>query len=473
MSNTTITVNEAAEAARLADIRAQEEAERRARIERERSAHARHQILAQEDRLRSIQNRLDAAASRLPDLRLPPPFNWPEAPGESAGAAALESHLNRVRGYLDTYSLHSNMAIDQAERLLQRRQATAAAWHASQDAEAQWRMNHQALIELGQRLGQAMRTEALPERPSRTAELEVVENHVARMMSAISRQSLALAALRAQARNLARAGKMAGTAVTGVRSGEQALAEFGEEAVAAARARFEHSLQIALSTHALRGDELPPGVKRLVEGARQSAAERDWSIPLSDWMARESARRRDTAKARMMLSSPPEGALEDSGLTQRWHQLTPRLQAVMAGHEPMTGDLEGEYAQLGRDAQRTLNYRLSRAACLARLAREGMEVVEREDGEGLVVIDLSRPETWLEVQEYEGENGEFAATFVLKTDAPEGSFDEEAQTASVCERLGKVTEGSDKVRSNSEVVERKSRITRDRKPALKARAMQI
>lgn len=472
MSNTTITVNEAAEAAQLADIRRAEEEERRARIERERSVTASGEILQQEARYRGIQNRLDAASMRLPDLVYTGTFHWPDAPPQQAGAAQLEAYLSQLRQQLDRFESDAASAVSQAEHRLMRRQATAAAWRTSHDIEAQWRQNQQALTELAQRLGQQPRTEAHPQRPAQDAELEQVQTHVARLQTAVSRQEATLTALRSEARTLARASENAGGAVTGTRSGAQALVEHQAKADAQALARFEASLQQAMAASAVRSEDLPPVVMRLVDGARQMATDKDWSVTLTDWMAHQAARRRDTARALMMLSSPPEGALEDSALTQRWQQLTPRLQAAMAGHETLSSDIEAEFAQLGRDAQRQLNYRLSRAACFARLAREGMQVVERDDGEGLVVIDLSCPETWLEVQEFEGENGEFAATFVLKTDAAEGSLNEEAQTASVCERLGKANgQGTDKVRSESEVVERKRRITRAIKPVLKSRAM--
>lgn len=472
MSNTTISVTEAAEAARLADIRRAEEAERRARIERERWAHARGQILQQEERFRAIQTRLDAAGVRLPDLVITNRFVWPDPPGEKAGAARLETHLSQLRQQLDRFERDVANAVSEAEQRLLRRQATAAAWRTAQDTEAQWRQNDQALVDLALRLGQKPRVEPQPRRPDRNAELEEVQDHVARLRSTVCRQELSLAALRAEARMLARAGEIAGHAVQGTRSSTRALAEHQSDTAARARAHFEACLAQAMAVHSIRSEDLPAGIQRLLDGARQMAHEKDWSVTLGDWMAREASRRAHTARALMMLSSPPEGLLEDAELAQRWQQITPRLQSVMAGHEALGRDLEAEFEQLGRDAQRTLNYRLSRAACFARLAREGLEVMERDDGDGLVVLDLSCPATWLEVQEFEGENGEFAATFVLKTDAAEGALNDEVQTASICDRLGKATgQAKGKVRSESEVVERKSRITRSRKPTLKARAM--
>ena len=474
MSNTTITVSQAAEAARLADIRRQEEAERRVRIERERSAQARSQLLQQEDRLHRIQTRLDEASTRLPDLRLKQTFVWTEPPSEKAGAAGLESHLGRVRQQLDAFERDVKNAIAQAELQLQRREATAAAWRASQDSEAQWRMNHQAMAEMSLRLAQQNRTEVLPTRPARDAELETVQDHVTRLHAAIALQELALTTLHSETRTLARAGETVGVAVTGARSAQEALTQHAAQATAKARARFESSLAQAMASNAIRSEDLPAGVQRLIEGARELSAEKDWSVTLQDWMAREASRRRDTARALVMLASPPEGVMEDESLSHRWQQITPHLQAVMAGQEAMSSELEGEFAQLGRDAQRQLNHRLSRAAWFARMASQGLEVVEREDGEGLVVIDLTCPETWLEGEEFEGENGEFAVTLELKTDAAPGTFDEEAQTTSVCDRLGQASgQSADKVKAESEVVERKKRITRAAKPALKTNAQKL
>lgn len=474
MSNTTLTVTQAAEAARLADIRRQEEAERRARLERERSAQALSQLLQQEERLHNIQASLDEAGARLPDLRQVSAFEWREPPNAKAGAAQLERHLTQMRQQLDTFERDVNAAINHAEIQLQRREATATAWRASQDAETQWRMNHQAMAELSLRLGQSPRTEAMPIRPAKNAELETVQAHIERLQAAIAKQTSTLTATRSEVLTLARAGETAGAAVIGVRTAQESLAQHHAETVTQARARFEASLVNAMASNAIRSDDLPVGLQRLIEGARQMSADKDWAITLQDWMAREATRRRDTSRALVILSSPPEGAVEDSALSLRWQQLTPHLQAVMAGHESMSSELEAEFAQLGRDAQRQLNYRLSRAAWCARMASQGLEVVEREDGEGLVVIDFTCPETWLVAQEFEGENGEFAATLELMTDAAPGTLDEEAQTASVCERLRKASgQNADKVKAESEVVERKKRITRAQKPALKAQTKNL
>jgi hypothetical protein len=470
MSNT-ISVIQAAKAARQADIRRQEEAARHARIERERSAQARGQILQEDERFRRIQSRRDEAAARLPDLVIVDSFSWTEVPVEEAGAARLETYLAQVRQGLDRFDNEVTNAIRQAEYRLQRSKDTAAAWRTAQDAEAQWRMNHQTQVELSRRLAQGPFTVTQPTRPDKKAELELVQDFVARLQSAIARQELALAAMRVEARNANRAAQTAGNAISGARSGEKALAEFNAAQVAMARARFDASLLHAMTTHQLHADDLPPGMQRLIKGARHLADEKDWAVSLGDWMAREATRRRDTSRALGMLVTPPEGALEDPALAQRWLQLTPRLQAVMAGHEPMTSDIEAEFEQLGRDAQRQLNHRLSRAACHAQLAQQGMEVLACEDGRELIEIDLH---TWLELEEYEGENGEYAATFVLKTDAAEGAPDDEAKTAAVCDQLAKAAgQQIAKVNSDSEVVERKSRITRGRKPTLKSRAMKF
>lgn len=471
MSNTTISVSQAAEAARLADIRRQEEAERRARIERERSAQARSQLLQQEDRLHTIQTLLDEASARLPDLRMESNFLWTEPPSEKDSASGLESHLGRVRQQLDTFEREVKNAIAQAEIQLQRREATAAAWRTSQDSEAQWHMNHQAMAELSLRLGRQQRTETLHIRPARDAELEVVQDHVSRLQTAIARQMLALNVLRSESRILTRAGETVGIAMSRARSAQEALDQHELQAAAKARARFETSLAQAMASTAVRSEDLPAGIQRLIEGARELSSEKDWSVTLNDWMTREATRSRDTARALLMLSSPPEGVMEDESLSHRWQQLTPHLQIVMAGQEAMSSELEGEFTQLGRDAQRQLNHRLSRAAWFTRMASQGLEVVERADGEGLVVIDLTCPETWLEGEEFRGENGEFAVTLELKTDAAPGTFDEEAQTASICDRLDQSSVNSaDKIRAESEVVERKKRISRASKPALKANA---
>jgi hypothetical protein len=472
MSNTTVNVRQAAEDARMVELRRQQEAERQARIERALSQEARHQIRQQEDRFRAVQAQLDGAKARLPDLAFHRSFEWPNPPGERADSARLKAYVARVRQQIDEFEGSVTRAVEHAEYQLRRREATAQTWRASQDARTQLRLNQQAMADLCQRLGQPPSAETRVPSPPRSAELETVQTYVADLQAALDAQSGQLLLLRAEAHNLRRAGELAGAAMGPVQGAEVALAAHSAEAATLAHERFDVSLKAAKVAHGMGNDNLPPGLQRLVDSARQMAAEKDWNTTLHDWLAREATRRRDVVRARAMLASPPEGIHESEGLAYRWQQLVPRLQAVMAGHEHLGSDLESEVGQLRRDAQRHLNYLLSRAECFAKLASQGMEVLEREDGQGLVVIDLTRPDTWLEVMEFAGEEGQFAASFELKTDAAPDSLDDESQTASICERLKQATSDTgDKVRSESEVVERKSRITRARKPTLKSRSL--
>lgn len=51
------------------------------------------------------------------------------------------------------------------------------------------------------------------------------------------------------------------------------------------------------------------------------------------------------------------------------------------------------------------------------MSRQGFEVLEPEEGEGLVVVDLQNPDVWLRGTEMQAEDGGFAVMMELETAA--------------------------------------------------------
>lgn len=99
------------------------------------------------------------------------------------------------------------------------------------------------------------------------------------------------------------------------------------------------------------------------------------------------------------------------------------------------------------------------------MSEQGFEIFERDDGQGLVVVDLDHPEIWLEATPLEAGQGGFAAVLELKTDV-ESAKDEAKVTDSICTKLARAAEGAKRdVATEAEVIERKSQITRGRRPA--------
>ena len=240
---------------------------------------------------------------------------------------------------------------------------------------------------------------------------------------------------------------------------------------AEAKARLEAHMAQELARHDLQRTALPAGLEALVAYAVDQAAlgdPRDLRPEVSVWLAREAAQRQGTAQAEALLQTVPEGVNEDAALRRRWLQLAGRQQRVLNAMDPMSLSLQREHEQLCRDAQRHVNLLLARADWVAVMTRAGCEVLERDDGGGLVVNDLDHPEVYLEAQEFSDENGGFAVSLELKAEPCAHIADEQAVTEAVCRKLQQApTQGTAKVDKHSEVVERKTSISRGRRPGVR------
>ena len=196
-----------------------------------------------------------------------------------------------------------------------------------------------------------------------------------------------------------------------------------------------------------------------------AALSHDYRPSIARWIAREGQRRAGGVRALALLQCAPELVHEDAGLAQRWAILAEQLQRIAGGLEDLHPSVEREYAQLGADARRLVNAAFSRADWVQAMCAQGFDVLERQDGEGLVVVDLEHPDIWLEATEYEDAQGGFAATLELKTDAT-ALAEETGITDAVCAKLARAAEsGTPEVATEASVVEHDSRIKRARRPA--------
>jgi hypothetical protein len=461
---------EARKAARRAAQRAEEQ-RRREEALRRRIAAANRIIADEESRFQSVVARLDAAARRLPDLAL----KAPELPALSSGIAQdparLEAYAAALKAEVENFSRRLDGAIAEAERLLERRLKKAAAWRTAADLERQMEWCAQASREAAARLRETLAIVALPAKPHPEAELEVVEAYVAalrRNLEALNRQHASLCA-RLEARE--RAVALGGSRVQSQDAAE-AHARHEAERVAAAQAALRAHLQARLAAADLALEDLPEGLRGLIDDALAQAHCQDQRERITRWIAREKQSRDGVRRALELIGNTPDLAHDDPRLARRWESLLAQLQRIASGLEAFTPGIEREYAQIQADARRLLSTAFTKADWVQAMSEQGFEIFERADGEGLIVVDLDHPEVWLEATPLEAERGGFAAVLELKTDA-ESPKDEAQVTDSICAKLAQAAGGAKPdVKTEAEVIERKSRITRGRRPA-KAWAQQL
>ena len=484
MSTTTVSIRSTSRAADLAAVRRRQAearaAARRARqraLEERRQEEAKRQRIAlaheligvQESRFEALVTRADEAARRLPDLALQTPTLESLDSRAQQDPAALEAHVARLTAHVNTFAHQLDAAVAEAERLLARRIATAAAWRRAADLEQQIQLLTERVRQAASGLGVDPVQMATPTRPSTDAALETVEAFVV----ALTRRRDALdqedAKLRARAQSRERA-KALGGAQVDARGADQILGQYADEQRARAAAALAAHRDAELARHGLRLDQLPRALRARLAQTLTRASEQDWRDSVSGWIAREQQQRADLSRALDLMQRAPDLVHADAGLSRRWASLTGQLQRIASGLEPFTPSVEREYAQIGADAGRLVNAAFSRADWVQAMSEQGFEVLERVDGDGLVVVDLDHPEVWLEANEYEDEGGAFAATLELMTDV--AALAEEATiTDAVCGKLAHAAaSGAPEVATQAEVIEHERRIKRAHRPILGRKA---
>lgn len=455
---------EAREAARRAAQRAEEQRRREEAI-RLRIAAANRSIAEQEGRFQRAVARLDEAARCLPDLALTAP-TLPALDGEiTQDPAKLEAYATHLAAEVEQFGRQLDIAIAEAERLLQRRIAKAAAWRTAADLVQELDVRTQAIRDAAARLHESMSLESPPVKPQAEAELEAVEAYVAALQQRLIEANRQIQSLNDRLESRRRASALAGAEVQ-TQSADTAHARFEAERVAAAQAALRARLDAAMSSARMRFEELPESLRALIDDALAQAHVQDQGERVTRWIARQQQRRDGVARALSLMQQAPDLVHDDPALSRRWSSLLAQFQRVAGGLDDFTPSIEHEYAQLCADAQCLLNTAFTKADWVQAMIEQGFEIFEREDGQGLVVVDLDHPETWLEATELEAEQGGFAAVLELKTDAALVPTDEAAVTSDICAKLARAA-GTAKpdVATAAEVIEQKPRITRGRRPA--------
>ncbi|MCB1628672.1 MAG: hypothetical protein KDI48_13185 [Xanthomonadales bacterium] len=455
---------QAREAARIAAERAERE-RRRAEAERRRVERSHAAIAERNEQFQRVVAKLDEAAGRLPDLELSAP-RLPVLGGDVAGEAdRLETFAQDLAERVQRFERKVDAAIAQAEYLLQRRIAKAEAWQRCADLEQQCKHLAGASQDLVERLGRSDSAPVLPTRPQAEAELEAVLAYEAVVREGLATLGTHHAELNARLQARERAAELAGPAVT-ARSAATALQDFDDVRRNSARQALLRHRDERLDEAELEFGQLPAALRDLLDGAVEDAHLQDQRSRVTRWIAQEKQRRDGIERALALLQRVPDLVHDDATLSRRWSVLSARLQGIAGGLEAFGPDVDREYEQLRRDARTLLNGHYASADWVERMRGQGFEVYEREDGAGLVVVDLDHPGIWLEGIEQRAEDGGVLTTLELKTDA--APADEAQVTDAVCSKLrevaGKITP---KVASQSEELERKQQITRGIRPAIK------
>ncbi len=461
MSTTTVSFKSTTRDAEIEELRRREAEAREAA--RRRIGVANATIAGQDERFQREVARLDEAAGRLPDLTLVAPQLPVMSSDVAQDPAKLESYAVQLTAEVDRFSRRLDAALAEAERLLERRIKKAAAWRSAADLEQQLGVLVLRCREDAVRIQEDVPTAVVPARPHPDAELEAVEAYVARLRQGYGEMQRHHAGLRARIASRESAMTLAGRSVE-MRRADDTLSQYEAEQKARMLAALRPHLDDSLSKNGLCLDDLSGALRAQIDFIMDEAHCHDYRGSITRWIAREKQQRDGVARALMLLQCPPDLIHGDTRLSERWTSLAAQLQRIAGGLEDLTPSVDREYEQLRIDARRLVNTAFTKADWVRALNAEGLEVFEREDGQGLIVIDVDHPETWLEATPLEARHGGFGATLELKTDATVLA-DEAGVTDAICAKLTRAAgSATPEVATQAEVIEHERRITRARRP---------
>jgi len=455
---------EARESARMAARRAEDQ--RRQEEGARRRMNAANAIIAeQEGRFQIEVARLDESVRRLPDMALSAPV-LPAMSGDIArDPARLEDYAAHLSGIVERFSQQLDHEIEKAEGMLARRVARAAAWRNAADLQGQLDLRLRTCQEAAGRLGEPFTFSAAPGKPQAEVELEAVEAYVAALRHQLNEANRMSSELQMRASSRERATNLGGIQVQACGSNE-ALARHEGQKTAAARNALAACLEAALQIAGMRLCDLPDAVCMMIDDALAQAHIQDHNERITRWIAREKQYRDGVKCAFTLMQSAPTLVHDDPALSLRWNALLQKLQRIAGGLEAFTPSVQREYEQIHTDSRRLQNRAFALADWFQAMSEQGFEIYNREDGKGLVLIDLEHPGTWLEATELEPEQGGFATQLELKTDAAPSAAQEAAVTSEICRKLARASESAKTgVTSQAEVVDADTNIKRGRRPA--------
>lgn len=456
-------------AARLAAARREQEQAIRNRID------AANQLIAvQEARYQEAIARLDAASRRLPDLTLQAPALPRFAPSTFGDPGAIEQYATRLSATVDHFAQTLDSAIAAAERRLQRRIETAAISQEATELERQRQLLEQQAQEAAARARESFDLPAPPARPGADAPLEDLQAYVTALKSSVQSLAAKRADLETRLATRERAAALGGRTIAGS-SASAALSRHHRDHAAAAQASLRAHINEVLASTNLQLDDLPGSVRLLIDSAITNAHEQDQHERVTYWITRESARRNGIARAIELLQSPPNLVRADAGLSQRWDSLSAQLQRIAGGREEMSPSVETEYAQLCADSNNRIRSQYAMTAWVRACAEQGLEVLEREDGQGLLLLDLNAedpdnrdrdaPSYWVEAENLQNDEGAFCTVLTLKTDSVSTAQDEKA-AETLCAKLDRIfNDTNTSIKTDTEIIERRGRVRRGSRPA--------
>ena len=408
--------------------------------------------------------RLDEATQRLPDLLMSAPeLSTPEYSNNTAPeevevyAAMMTNEVSRFVEQLGT-------AIVDAERLLQRRLQKAEAWRNAMDLENNVKCRKQDVDGLAALLQLVPKEITLPVRPDSSAELEEVQMYLEAIKQSMDEMEQEYSNLISRQQSRERAAGLAGSQLR-VNNVGKAQKEHQSSLLVSAKNSLIKMLDQTLDTYEMRLKDLPEATQWLVEDAISHADTSDKSEQVVRWIARTKQHLEGTRKSIIMMQEAPEMIHKNKQLSYRWSLLVERLQRVAGGLDEFTPDLDREYQQISVDAGRNICTAYTKEDWLCAMSEQGFEVFERENGEGMVVVDLNNLDVWLEAAEIQSNGGDgFGVSMELKTDVNSSPEQEIAITENVCSRLKQAMSATtDETNVHSEVVSRTQKITRGKR----------
>ena len=467
MSTNEIVVRRATSEARLEDLRRlqAEQAER----ERQRLGIAQHAITLLDEQFRELIKRRDEAARRLPDLHLQEP-TWPAVAATDSNAVGVENYAAKLQSLVIAFERQLHTAIQNAEAVLADRLARAAAWRDATALENAVGMCRESLSDTCQAVQEKPPVLQVFERPDLKASLPKLQHYVAALRSHVAelQQQVISAQRRLETRRLGHT--VSGSQLAVRSSAQEALAQHAAQQSAKAHQALQSTLLEALKEARFNMAELSIGTQIFLKAAAEaSEATPQQHEHIRRLVARERALQGHVARALHLMQAPPDLVHAHPERAARWQTLVQELQGVAAGLAPFSPQIDLEYAQIQKDAQRDLDRRFVESEFAMALREQDFHVASDEDGR-LVIEDLRHLGVWLEETQAldlaDSERGGIASVLELKTDAPLNDFmNDEQVIASVCERLHAASQSSDKATGEHEVLERKKIIARARRPS--------
>ena len=467
MSSTTVSYSSTTNDVALDALRAREERARQAMLLR--ISTARNLVASAYERHSALTNLLDRERAALPDL-LYIASALPPLPS-STEAEELEDFARTLNQSVDRMERDAHRAVATAKAVLRRRKQLARAWSAINDTLATLKVLDANCRDIAAQLGESF-SRSLPTAPATGCTLEQARAALASIEQDFAQWVSVQQTLQERLKVRRLASRLSGEAVSATTAG-QVLEDWHQQRATIARQNARERLESALVALGLSREELPSALRDQVDSAVVSAGTMDYSLRVVDLIHRHGARLAGAAHATRLLACTPEYLEDGSGaLGERWHNLVARLEAVLCGHAEWSESLAAEHRQIHEDRKQALQKAYAKAAFIESLAATGVHLVA-DDGE-LAVMDIVQYDGYYLEQRTVAMDDGYAVVMELKKDGFASDELDEQVTEEVCRRLAGAAAPRDAgIRSGMEVIERKKRVTRARRPGTLARRLTI